>query len=380
MATLKFGSMASQLKLLAGASKVSPEEEVIHLKEEVRFLKNILHMKQSASGGLSQILYNLKQLKDENEKLKRLDKSRVHIDNMVKQNTILRKKLEIKDPDQYQRMKSSQGLLPYLDIKNKRRSILQRTAGSTNLYSKGNEMFMEDQTPKSEPVDLNFKGRPAFKSNGSLGEIPKVTSPFEDPKKHSKTEISELDDTLAISLDSRRRSFRIDNSPEASSKLSKFKNKSGLLPSINIQMRMAENRITRLDEATPLKASKSHNPSSTKLKFSDFMQDQHDKPFFKKKLKNNSVIIPRRHDIRNSSPKVTEISNFRSTNVEEVKISLIKSKLDGLKNRLIAIDEPSDPLLGRPERRRGSLESRPFNSYSRDLISIKQQMELINFC
>lgn len=61
MATLKFLKVASKVKLRCVSPNPENPENVSSLKEEVKFLKNILHMKRFG-GGFSELAYKVKAL------------------------------------------------------------------------------------------------------------------------------------------------------------------------------------------------------------------------------------------------------------------------------------------------------------------------------
>jgi hypothetical protein len=71
MATLKFTKNASRIVLKSVLETKPPAEELSSLKDEVRFLKDILHIKRFG-GGISELIYKVKELQTENDKLKKL--------------------------------------------------------------------------------------------------------------------------------------------------------------------------------------------------------------------------------------------------------------------------------------------------------------------
>ena len=71
MATLKFTKNASRIVLKSVLETKPPAEELSSLKDEVKFLKDILHIKRFG-GGISELIYKVKELQTENDKLKKL--------------------------------------------------------------------------------------------------------------------------------------------------------------------------------------------------------------------------------------------------------------------------------------------------------------------
>ena len=70
MATLKFTKNASRIVLKNMPDLLMPtSNELIHLKDEVRFLKDILRIKRFG-GGYSELVYKFKELQNENERLR----------------------------------------------------------------------------------------------------------------------------------------------------------------------------------------------------------------------------------------------------------------------------------------------------------------------
>lgn len=94
MATLKFAKLASKIKIEQVENKESKSNDVIHLKEEVKYLKKVLQLK-STGGGISELVYRLKNLENENRRLKDKYMMNSEVDILVRQNVQLQEKLQI---------------------------------------------------------------------------------------------------------------------------------------------------------------------------------------------------------------------------------------------------------------------------------------------
>lgn len=94
MATLKFLKVASKVKLRDLSVPHDNSGDLTQLKEEVRFLKDVLHMKRFG-GGFSELAYKVKALEKENGELKKriLPQDRIHL--ILQQNLNLKKQLTI---------------------------------------------------------------------------------------------------------------------------------------------------------------------------------------------------------------------------------------------------------------------------------------------
>lgn len=93
MATLKFMKMAGKIKLKDQPSQhSSPKAEVENLKDEVRFLKNILHMKRFG-GGFSELAHSLKALQKENDELRKQIVPKEQFELLLSQNINLKNQL-----------------------------------------------------------------------------------------------------------------------------------------------------------------------------------------------------------------------------------------------------------------------------------------------
>ncbi len=93
MATLKFTKNASRIVLKSVMETKPPTEELNSLKDEVRFLKDILHIKRFG-GGISELIYKVKELQNENEKLKKLSITpKPLLQDLINQNLVLQQEL-----------------------------------------------------------------------------------------------------------------------------------------------------------------------------------------------------------------------------------------------------------------------------------------------
>lgn len=94
MATLKFMKQASKVKLRCSTVLDSKIGNSWNLKEEVRFLKSILHMKRFG-GGVSELAHKVKALEKENSELKRRLLPHDKIQFILEQNLTLKKQLDL---------------------------------------------------------------------------------------------------------------------------------------------------------------------------------------------------------------------------------------------------------------------------------------------
>jgi hypothetical protein len=93
MATLKFTKNASRIVLKSVMDSKPPTEELNNLKDEVKFLKDILHIKRFG-GGISELIYKVKELQTENDKLKKLSiNPKSQLQHLMNQNLILQQEL-----------------------------------------------------------------------------------------------------------------------------------------------------------------------------------------------------------------------------------------------------------------------------------------------
>lgn len=94
MATIKFSRLASRVRVQLQDPAVDSMKDVRDLKEEVRFLKNVLQLK-SSGGGMSEIIYKLKYLEKENRELREQRSSKVEMHQVLKENHRLKTEMEL---------------------------------------------------------------------------------------------------------------------------------------------------------------------------------------------------------------------------------------------------------------------------------------------
>ena len=97
MATLKFVKTAGRIRLKEQSDLIDPidaqsSKEVGQLRSEVKYLKQILHVKRFG-GGYSELIYKMKELETENQELRntRLPESKVY--ELIEQNNQLKAEL-----------------------------------------------------------------------------------------------------------------------------------------------------------------------------------------------------------------------------------------------------------------------------------------------
>lgn len=374
MATLKFGSLVKKIRLTQEAAKYDPDDEVAHLRAEVRFLKNILHMKQSATGGISQILYNMKKLKEENDALKRLSRSQAGIETIAQQNVILQQRLAGHG-------KSIAGgqQLPYIRLPKKRDSILQRSSG----FSKLSVHVREDAQSKdfASPVGPRGRASPLRVSfQRSFAQLPGLDSPgFQTDTKQSKTEVSLLDETLGLSVEPKSQSFRIEFAKKSKFGLSKQEG----LPTIKVERSLGEKSFKNLVADTRLGASKSENASATKITFSQFMQGQRPTvaqktAFSSSHFRKSSRPHPARSQVARSMPARQFGHENRPSDLGE--FGYLRSKLQGIEARLLRIDVQEDSLTTKEPQSAGFREPHALGTYQRTLKGIRREMDRVSFC
>ena len=106
MATLKFMRIVSKIRLRCTSPIVEQPE---NLREEVRFLKDILHMKRFG-GGFSELAYKVKLLQKENSELKKKAFPQDRIALILQQNKSLKSQLELMKKPTNLRFPSSEKL------------------------------------------------------------------------------------------------------------------------------------------------------------------------------------------------------------------------------------------------------------------------------
>jgi hypothetical protein len=385
MGTLKFAAMARQIKLSKTIAAIRPEEEISQLKNEVKFLKSILHMKQSSTGGISQLLYTMKQLQQENDALKKATMNNNSIEAVAFQNDILKKKLKILHNVQKAGAISHPSILPYLSLKNKRDSILQRPSSSTKLYSKINNIVLEEPKPNiGLKIDRAKEIQPIkISANISFNELPIISSPnFQINKKHLKTQISQFKDTLGLSQESKSRSLRNDTSPDQTSKFFDDGLEKAHLPTLKRRNSHSDQNLRKLVRPEKILDSTSEKSGSSKVTFSQFVRDKDDNPIFKKPSSPYKLSLQssKSNLFINSPKKKLNISGMTDVS-QKTKFSAIKLKLDNIQKKLAQIDAgygPSNSLL--VTRKVNAFGVRSPNKYDRNLSSIKQQMQMFDFC
>lgn len=379
MSTLNFSALARKIRLTKTAFKYNPEEEVLHLRAEVKFLKGILHMKQADSGGISQILYTMKKLKEENESLKKKSMNQDDFSELTHQNSLLREKLKTFHPTSTNLFTLSTTKLPYLNIQNRRGSFLQRTSSSSKLASKSEpkEINLQEYNPQNNFEDGGISPtRISFKK--SLGELPSLNSPlFEVSKKHSRTEISVLDDTIGFSEPSKVKSFRIETPTDRKSKFG-LHQKEGL-PSIKVDRSLGEKSFKNLIIDTKLGASKSEKSTSNKYTFSEYMKDQMTNQLLRKKYSRGIPINQKRSSVTKSTSLQRMSKSFKEGSfVEQNDITVIKTKLDSIHSRLIKLDINETSLIIQHSKDPVQ-QPKLVDNYLKNLEGIKRQMRQFNF-
>jgi len=98
MSTLQFAKIASSVK-----TQVIPEDPNIFKKDrykemmsEIKFLKQVLKIK-SSPGGVSELVYKIKELEGENKKLRNLKATNQRIKQIIQENRALKMKIRKTD-------------------------------------------------------------------------------------------------------------------------------------------------------------------------------------------------------------------------------------------------------------------------------------------
>ena len=143
MATLKFMKVASSVRLKCLPQQPDKPSEVNHLKDEVKFLKDILHLKRFG-GGFSELAFKVKALQKENQDLKRRILPQDRIELILQQNFHLKKEL---------------------DVMNSRKQIISREGGQSDAEDLLSDGGQRSRLPRNSP---NMKQR----TEPSLFEIP----------------------------------------------------------------------------------------------------------------------------------------------------------------------------------------------------------------
>jgi hypothetical protein len=152
MATLKFTKNASRIVLKSVLESKPPTEELSSLKDEVKFLKDILHIKRFG-GGISELIYKVKELQSENDKLKKLSIApKPQVLQLINQNLVLQRELT-----KYRNQSPPDDLEP------------------AGLDTTENQSLLKEQATKTGPASTyiisSFKGdsRPTNSNHESLG-------------------------------------------------------------------------------------------------------------------------------------------------------------------------------------------------------------------
>lgn len=382
MSTLKFSSLAKKVRLTKENVIYNPEQEVVNLRAEIKFLKDILHMKQSASGGISQILYAMKKLKEENESLKRSENSESSFNLVSRDNSLLRDKVINNQYMKNAGLTTSGFKLPYISLKNKRESFLQKTSSTSNFSSAKNQGYLEFKDIKLNRNQKDIsptRTRVSFKR--SFEDLKSLNSPtFEPNKKRSKTEISVLDDTMGLSDSklSNCKFFLIDSSPDKKSKFSFLRKE--VLPQLKIDRSFGEKSFKNLIKVNRSGFSNSENPTTSKLNFSKYMQDQQ-----ANHIVNKTSLVSSKFQKRNSVSRNAPIRKMSASDSEShsnlTKFEAIKSKLDQIQTRLIRINLADEPMnlpgsKPKPPDLRNPMRS---NAYLQTLEGMKNEMQRFNF-
>ncbi len=93
MATIKFSKLASRVRIQLQDPTVYGMKDLQSLKEEVKFLKNILHLK-SSGGGMSEIIYKLRHLERENKELREQRSNKVEMSQILRENYRLKTEMK----------------------------------------------------------------------------------------------------------------------------------------------------------------------------------------------------------------------------------------------------------------------------------------------
>lgn len=375
--------MARQIKLSKTLVAVKPEEEISQLKNEVRFLKSILHIKKSSTGGVSQLLYTVKQLQQENEALKKASMNNYSIEAVTAQNDLLRKKLiAIQSSKKDEGMSYSSGL-PYLSIKNKRDFLLQRTSSSTKLYSKINNIVLEEPKQRVDmKSDINQERKTIDnRPKSSFRELPNISSSnLEGNNRNFETQNSQLEDALGLSQKSKKRFFRVETSPDRKSKFFESSPDEAHLPSLKKHNTQSDQNPTKHNGQERLLDTMSEKSESSKMTLTQFMKHQQDNTIFKESSPYKKSLQSSKSNLLSNSPKKMSFSGM-SDMTQKSKYTAIKNKLGNIQKKLAQIDSGYGlikPLL--PERKPHPYGVRISENYSVNLTSIKQQMQMIDFC
>lgn len=136
LATLKFCSIASQVRLKTVDVGGRADSQVEVLKTEVKYLRDILHGKKGRNlGETGSLIRTIQNLKEENCKLKQYEQNYQHIEDMIKENQILKSKfkmLKTTEPEDLKSMSNTRSFLPYLPLKEFKSLSSDQSFGATN--------------------------------------------------------------------------------------------------------------------------------------------------------------------------------------------------------------------------------------------------------
>lgn len=377
MSTLKFSTLAQKIRLAKIPILTTPAEEIQQLKGEIKFLKQILHMKQSSSGGISQILYEMKKLKEENENLKQIEKSQLNIRIIPNQSQLLRRSLNKPENLPSSAILTSSGSkLPFLTINKSRNEFsgFKRTSSfsrSTSKINKESDLLSpsnvelsgdpEEITPTKKPIRISFVDLPSIRSSKQS----KV-------KTFSRSGFHEYYDEASRKKTTNSRSFRIDFSPEYKANLSlKLKESRS---QVRVDRSLGEKSFKKL-VSHRLGKSQSENPTNTKLTFFQYMKDQNQNQLFRQNNYSKNHFPKRDNLIRNTIGQKLR----QSIPTELDQIGSMKSYLDNIQVRLNKLDhEDLSNSLTIPYPAHKT-EKEPLSEYQKSLEGIKNQMKQFTF-
>lgn len=201
LATLKFCSIASQVRLKTVDVGGRADSQVDVLKTEVKYLRGILQGRRGRNlGDTGSLIGIIQSLKEENSKLKQYEQNYHHIEDMIKENQILKSKfkmLKTTEPENLKSMPNTRSFLPYLPLKEFKSLSSDQSFGATNkdrslsddvnghgdwiIQPKNLSSFNRNLKADRRPSQDNFKKssflerlqheRKNHKSNASIGSM-----------------------------------------------------------------------------------------------------------------------------------------------------------------------------------------------------------------
>lgn len=179
MATLKFAKLASRIVIRETSSpekKASSNDvDVNNLKNEVKFLKDILHLKKFG-GGYSELVYKVKLLQQENESLRRTQIPEMEVvDELIRQNQVLKRELK--------------------NIRTSTRMIVHKME---NPVPRKNPSFQQTKVINYSPDPVNTSQEPY--SDGSVDPSPK-SKPSDDLRKRAISSHTQANQVRAFKVD-----------------------------------------------------------------------------------------------------------------------------------------------------------------------------------